>query len=425
MGFRHPQPARSDPHFTVRAPRQSRVVHRPALSMLPAGLHFFLAARRLCASRDGCDVAEVVRGAGSTLEVVHGTVRLPDAMFEEARLLQVTSTSASVWGRRDGVTGIWRLTEGGTRLRVAFPMADIDPRSGRAADAILRTPIGNVAVHADRNGFVHYADGDRVLAVPAGTQVDFSDTRRTTTLIPVSGHGASTRWMLPPDTNAAGDPDAPYRDERGGFIPLLPFEAERVRLIPYFDQMACLVSGPHGDILWRRDGDRRPFVPFRSLGMVEDAWVSSGRTRMATLVRLPNGMRQLRVGDEPVFEGRAFMRSDGFRWSNSGGEFVAHLTLTDDAGHQGEEVLVTRTRRILIPPSETVHEPRVDDEGRVAYVLVDAHNTGHEVRRRLVADGNATAGQLYVWNVSQTGNTAVANALIDDAVHRIELSYGR
>lgn len=424
MAFRH-QLVRSDPHFTVGALRQSQVVYRPALSMLPAGLHFFLAARRLVVSRNAYSVAEVVRGAGSALEIVHAQVCLLDATFDDARLLHVTPSSATAWGRRDGASGIWKLTERATRLVVPFPMADGDSRSGRTTDAVLRTPIGNIAVHADRNGFVHYADGDRALSVPAGTQVDFSDTRRTTTLIPVSGQGASTRWMLPPDTNAAGDPDAPYRDECGGFVPLLPFEAERVRLIPYFDQMACLVSGPQGDILWRRDGDGRPFVPFRTLGMVEDAWVSSGRTRIATLVRLPNGMRQLRVGDEPVFEGRAFMRSDGFRWSNSGAEFVAHLTLTDDAGHQGEEVLVTRTRRIFIPPNETVYEPRVDDEGRVAYVLVDAHNTGHEVRRRLVAEGNATAGLLYVWNVSQTGDTAVANALIDDAIHRIEISYGR
>ena len=393
----------------VVEPRAVVAVYVPSIPLLPLGLYERLESRHLAVSADGCGVASIHRGQGSSLVVSHSNpeVRLPAVPFEEAMIVKVhPHRGVRVWGDRGGERGIWKVTPDGVRL-----CARLDE-----VHKFVHGPHGDIAVGAaGRDATVHVVRDSPIL-LPRGAEITFDGGEHPHTLLPI-GNGPSKRWLRAP-TPSRGLPD----DWAGNAVWPLPFAAERAQMFRYGGRTFYLLRDRGIDAIWD-DGQLTRITPDGSEGGVDFVWTATDGNAIALLLRVAGRAgsvaRRLLVDGQSAFEGSFFMRHGGFRWLSNGEHFVAHLTRTDSDGEQAEEVLVTREGTISIPRPATVHEPRVDDLGRLAYVLEDHHG------RRVVADGLASPAYPYAWNLSQTSEAVVANVLAQGRIYRAEFPHGR
>lgn len=404
----------------VRVPREHRLVHRPAVALLPGGLHAMVRSRSLMIGCAGRLVAEVVRGAGNQVEVVTSNAEAPLARvpFDDAvRIVSASDSYVRVWGARDGTQGIWSITADGARLVYPFPRNH----------SYLRTRLGDVPVSEPVGGMVQGVFGEALVHVAEGTSFVFGASGALEAAVMPMGEGARMRWayakfIMP--TAARSNELVTVNGERS-IVPL-PFVG--ARLVPFSldGRMLYVVRRREGDALYDL-GEEHPLTDRNGEGGFDALWSAPGNARVAMLRRTRGSARRLEVGDSAtgwttVHEGHFLkMGDDDFRWSPSGREFVARVRPVDSDGNQVEQqLLVTRHGVRALPRNMMVAEATVDDLGRVAYVRVEENGL-----RRLVVGGNASDALPYVWNVSFVGSEAAANVLHRGAIHRIELPYGR
>lgn len=395
--------------FPVVEPSAVETAYAPAIPLLPLGLYERIEARHLAVSADGRSVAYVQRGQGSSLTIRHAdpAVTLAAAAFDEAMIVQVhPERGVKVWGDRDGERGIWWVTPHGARLSV--PLDEVRK--------FTHGPYGDIVVGtAGRDALVHVVRGSPIV-LPRGAELVFDQGEHPHTLLPL-GKGPNASWLHPP-APVRGLPD----DWAGPAVWPLPFMAERVRMFIYGGKTFYLAHDAGVDAIWS-EGHLSRITPEGTTGGMDYVWTSRGGNAIASLLRVVsqtgNTARRLLVDGRVAFEGSFYMRDDGFRWSPNGEHFVAHLTRTDAEGHQAEEVLVTRTDQIAIARPAAVRETRIDDAGRLAYVLEDRHG------RRVFTDNLVSPAYPYAWNLSLTPDAVVANVLSQGRILRAEFPHGR
>jgi hypothetical protein len=404
----------STPRF--RRPREDAIVFAPGYPLSTNGLRERIRLRQIAITHDGSEVAVLERCAGTSCKVASSNpdVRLPTVVFAKAQIIQAyPNGGVRIWGEHEGIAGVWMLSPHGLREIVRM----------KALEKVLRSPLGNVAVGSDVDpAYQTYVLGDAIV-VPRGTVLAFDERGTARGLIPFNA-GRTCRWIVTPHPA-----DAPRADEAGSALLPLPFRAETVAKAYFFQgRLECLLRDGDVDAVWRDGPARRTedqltrMTKEGSHGGMEDVWTSSDTHSIAHLLRVSNAAggtsQRLLVNGRSRYEGSFF--ASEFQWSPDGTKFVAHLSLVDSDGNQQKQLLVSDgRRREIIRAGASAFEPRIDDEGRIAYVVADSRH------RRLVADTVATEGYPFVWNVSQIPDAAVANVLADGQRRRIELPYDR
>lgn len=399
----------------IRAPRENRMVHRPAVALLPGGLHAMIRSRALKMGAAGRVVAEVVRGAGNQVEVVSSNLEAPLARvsFDDAvRIVSVSASYVRVWGSREGKHGIWSLTQDGARFVSPFPKNH----------GYLRTRLGDVPMSEPIGGMVQCMFGEVLVHVAAGTEFVFGKSGAVDATVTPMGDGPDRAWTyakfeLPTDESGSD-----------GGSPLYPIPLRAAELKPFMtdDRVQYVVRRNGKDSLLDL-GYEQSLTDRNGEGGFDALWSSPGNVNVALLRHGHGGSRRLEIGNAAtgwsIAHAGTFrkMEEGDLRWSVSGEEYVAHVRPVDSDGNQTEEqLLVTRRSKIVLPRHMMASEACVDDAGRVAYVRVEENG-----KHRLVVGSNASDTFPYVWNLSFVEDRAAANVLYRGAIHRIELPYGR
>ncbi|OGL95220.1 hypothetical protein A2348_02780 [Candidatus Uhrbacteria bacterium RIFOXYB12_FULL_58_10] len=395
--------------FQTNVPRISEVVFVPPNPLLPIRLHQDVESRRLMASRDGFAVASIRRTSGSSLVVVHSdpAVTLAANAFDDAMIVQTfPHRGVRVWGDYSGTRGIWMVTPQGVRL--CARMQDVQK--------FIRGPWGDIPVGSVGRGGVVCLVRESAMTLPGGVELVFDRDGRVHTLLP-HAVGSDTFWYDPPD------PDWNLPDNQPGKpVWPLPFVARRARMFLHHGRPVYLLRDGNSDSFWV-GGRLTPITPEGTDGGVDFVWPAPDSSSVALLLRVASRdnrfARRLLVDGKTVFEGSFFMRSGGFRWSPDGRQFVAHVTRTDSDGNRAEEILVTRDQCVAFSRPAMIHEPTIDDRGRLSYVLDAAQG------RRLVAGDVSTEAYPYAWNLSCLTDAVAANVLTHGRIERVELAYDR
>lgn len=404
----------------VRPPLRNTLVYRPLVGLLPGALYAMIRSRALRMSADGLTAAEVVRADGNRVRVVSSNAEapLPNVPFDDAaKIIHATPYRVRVWGVHQGTRGVWSLSPDSAQLVAEFPNV------GR----YLATPLGDVPVSDASHGMALYLLGNALVHLPVGSEIVFGENGKPDAAVIPLNDRLDRQWAL-----SYFGRDYEYGEHPAQHIlHPLPFVGSSVRPFIANGRVQYLVRSSRG--VHRHDLGyvERMCGPGDVDGHDVTAWSSPQNREVAILRRTGGQQRRLTVERErgsPVtaFEGRFFMEPDGFRWSPSGNEFVAHVKLVDAAGNQvNEQMLVTSRATIAVPRNAMAVEPRVDDHGNVAYVRVESTERADVSSRRLVVGSNASDLLPFVWNVSLVGGAAAANALIRGSIHRIEIPHGR
>jgi hypothetical protein len=401
-------------------PRREQVVYWPEIAPIPMALEHDIAARHLVVTVDGRIVVAMVRGPGATMVPVHSdpSVELPRIAFSEAMIVQAfLKRGAIVWGRRDGVGGIWKITGDGATL-----IAHMD-----RVQKMIRAPCGtSVVVGVPSRGLTRYVADRTVIDVADGSCVVFRSVDRPDMLIPL-GRGPGTRWARPRILSGSA-PDG-STDWVGRNLFPLPFRSESAAMF-FVDGTACyLLRDAGADRLAYPDGiggfQCDALLPGTGAA-VEGVWNAPFSTpSFAMLLRFLADDDQARralivwnrrddgeMASDIVLNERFAMGDDGFRWSPCGKGYVAHATRLDRNGKAVDDVLVTDGKRTIVHhrPS-AIREARVDDSGRLAYVVSCPSAPDGSMRCHLVVDGRWSPGYEYAWNARHVGEEVSLNAL--------------
>lgn len=372
------------------------------------GFGELLVHRHVLASCDGRYVAEVVRGVGSALSLIHSSVYLVDTAFDRVILVHVSAVSVVVWGQREGKCGIWKVTEHGVFFRTELP----------ELSHLVRTPVGDVPVGPHGVGAQRYVVGRREIIVTEGTDLSFRENGQSFSIVPLSPV-AQMRGLWLSFPNEAEYEDLPI-ETAGPPIWPMQFHAKRVRRFPMGGHHGHLLSMKSGDVLW--DGHRMLPVTSDEHGCVIQFWTSFAQNVMALLI-LPDrnkvGHRKLIVNDLTMVEGSFTMEPDGFQWSPDANHFVALVVVQDTDGNSKEVRLISDVSKPITEPC-SVEKAQIDDHGRISYIVQEPHRGS-----RLVVDGKTQLVAPFIWNLSQTKTHVCANGYQDGSVHRIEIPFSR
>lgn len=366
-----------------------------------------LAERHVLTSVDGRYVAEVVRGQGSALNLVHSSVDLPEVNFEHLLILNVSPMSVLVWGQSGGRTGVWKITEDDLFFRTVMD----------EVTHLVRTPRGNMPVGRrgqDGNLFVY---GRNELVAVCGTELAFREDGTSVAIVPMAHvPGFQNRWLSFPNEH---EYDELPTEMIGAPIWPMSIVAERVRRFPVGGQNSFLLTTDQGDVLW--DGKRS--MPLTSeRGRVDQFWTSNEHSVMALVVfpdRENTTHRRLIVNGSSMAEGSFAVRSDGFHWSPDGKHFLAHLIMLDSDGNCCEQRLVSNRNVRVFPRSISVQASCINDQGDVSCIVDDQHG------QSILVNGRTMVTHSSTWNLSQTNASTVVNSYHDGIISRIEIPFSR
>ena len=397
--------------LVTRQPRSLNSVCASSFPLVAHDLQGQIASRCLAASADGRTLAIVRRRLDSSLILILAdpAVKLPSDSFDELAIIQVyPKIGVRVWGSRAGERGIWMVTSQGITL-----CARLDK-----VIRFTRGPFGDVAVGSMGRGMLKHVVDETEIVLPRDVELVFGDEDHPHTLLPYD-NGPNKMWM---------DPPAPDRwladDAVAGPVWPLPFKAEHARMFLHRGVPIYLLRN-RGSDRFLINGQLTSIAPEGVMGTVEFVWTSSFSNAPAALLRVPGPsgsvFSRLIIGGRIVVEGEFDLKRDGFRWSPNGRHFVAHIRSKIVDSERVEESLVSgeRKRSLSFAHSTTIHEPMVDDLGRLAYVIAD--KTG----RRIVADTVVSPAYPYAWNVSIDSNAVIANAFVSGEIQRVELPFAR
>ncbi len=372
------------------------------------GFGELLVHRHVLASCDGRYVAEVVRGVGSALGLIHSSVDLVDTAFDRVILVQVSAVSVVVWGQREGKYGVWKVTEHGVFFRTELPELTY----------LVRTPVGEVPVGPHGVGAQRYVVGRREIVVAEGTDLSFRENGQSFSIVPMSPFGEIRGlWLSFP--NEAEYEDLPMETSGPPIWPM-KFFANRVRRFPMGGHHGHLLSTKDGDVLW--DGHETMSVTHDAHGSVVQFWTSFAQNVMALLIlpdRNREGHRKLIVNNVTMVEGSFIIEPDGFQWSPDANHFVAQVVVQDTDGNSKEVRLISDVSKPVTEPC-SVEKAQIDDHGRISYIVQEPHRGS-----RLVVDGKTVFVLPFIWNLSQTPTHVCANGFKDGSVHRIEIPFSR